>query len=100
MLDWLPPNAGEWTAGGILVVVIFMILTDRLVTRKRLEEAREETALWRAAAENGQATNREHAEAAKSNAAALKDHAEAALLQQKVMEALQRKHLTEGSEHG
>lgn len=97
MFDWLPPGAGEWTASAILAAVVWMILTDRLVTRSRLQEAREETALWRANAEAGQEINREHAEAAKATAAALKDHAEAALLQEKVMEALQKKHLERGT---
>lgn len=98
MLDWLPPNAGEWTAGGILVVVIFMILTDKLVTRRRLEEAREEAALWRANATVQQEINRDNADTARNNASALKDHAEAALLQQRVMEAVQRKHLEGGEQ--
>jgi len=96
MFEWIPAEAGEWTAGAILAATVWMVLTDRLVTRGRLNEAREETALWRANAETGQKTNQEHAEVAKSNASALKDHAEAALLQQKVMEALQKKHLEGG----
>lgn len=96
MVDWLPPQAGEWTAAGILVVVIFMILTDRLVTRKRLEEAREAVTLWQVNATAQQEINRQNADTAKDNAASLRDHAEAALLQQKVMEAIQRKHLEGG----
>lgn len=34
-----------------------MILTDRLVTRKRLEEAREDGKAWRTSAETQQAVN-------------------------------------------
>lgn len=34
---------------GIVVIIIFAILTDRLVTRRRLDEAREERNDWKAA---------------------------------------------------
>lgn len=96
MFEWLPPAAGEWTAGAILAAVVWMILTDRLVTRKRLEEAREEATLWRAGFTTQQEINREHAIANSKQADALKDHAESALLQQKVVQAIQEKHLQGG----
>lgn len=44
---------------GTLLLVVLMVLTDRLVTRKRLEESREDGRAWRAAAETQQAVNSE-----------------------------------------
>jgi uncharacterized membrane protein len=40
-----------------VVIVVLMILTDRLVTRRRLEEAREDGAGWRTAFEKQQEVN-------------------------------------------
>lgn len=44
--------------GGIVILVILMILTDRLVTRKRLDEAREDASTWRTFGERQQEINR------------------------------------------
>ena len=96
MFDWLPAGIGELSAGAVLVIVVLMILTDRLVPRKRLEEAREQATLWQTNATEQQAINRDNAEIARANAKSLADHAEAALLQQRVMEAVQKKHLEGG----
>lgn len=49
--------------GGIVILVIMMVLTDRLVTRKRLEEAREDGATWRATAERREEINRVQSDA-------------------------------------
>lgn len=38
-MEWLP-DLGDISAGALLALVVLMVLTDRLVTRKRLEEAR------------------------------------------------------------
>lgn len=38
---------GDIGLSGIVILVILMILTDRLVTRKRLEECREDGDGWR-----------------------------------------------------
>lgn len=43
----------------IVILIIIMILTDRLVTRKRLEEAREDGAGWRSVALTQQEINGE-----------------------------------------
>lgn len=50
---------GEIGYAGIVILVILMILTDRLVTRKRLEESREDGKAWRTSAETQQAINGE-----------------------------------------
>lgn len=56
----------SWASGGLLFIllaivvwVIRAILTDMLVTRKRLEEQREDTKAWRISAETQQAVNAE-----------------------------------------
>lgn len=51
---------GDVGLSGIVILVVLMILTDRLVTRKRLEESREEAAAWRTSAETKDAVNAEH----------------------------------------
>lgn len=51
---------GDVGLSGIVILVVLMILTDRLVTRKRLEEAREESRAWRTSAETKDAVNAEH----------------------------------------
>lgn len=38
-MEWLP-SIGDISAGALLGLAVFMIFTDRLVTRKRLEEMR------------------------------------------------------------
>lgn len=43
----------------IVIMIIVMILTDRLVTRKRLEETREDCAAWREVALTQQEINGE-----------------------------------------
>lgn len=65
-------NIGGWEIGvdslgatGIVVVIIMMILTDRLVTRGRLQEARQETLYWRTAFENESEKNMHLAEGAR-----------------------------------
>jgi hypothetical protein len=65
-------NLGGWEIGldslgatGIVALIIMMILTDRLVTRGRLQEARQETAYWRTAFENESAKNTHLAEGAR-----------------------------------
>lgn len=50
---------GDLGLSGIVILIILMILTDRLVTRKRLEEAREDAKAWRTSAETQQAVNGE-----------------------------------------
>jgi hypothetical protein len=50
---------GDLGLSGIVILVILMILTDRLVTRKRLEESREDGKGWRTSAETQQAINGE-----------------------------------------
>lgn len=50
---------GDLGLTGIVALVILMILTDRLVTRKRLEEAREDGAGWRSVALTQQEINGE-----------------------------------------
>lgn len=75
----------DWSAETLLVFVVLLILTDRLVTRGRLLDEREEKNLWRQNAETQQTIN---GELTKSNTA----YADAALLSQKVMEAVQQKH--------
>lgn len=50
---------GDIGLSGIVILVILMILTDRLVTRKRLQEAREDAKAWRTSAETQQAINGE-----------------------------------------
>lgn len=44
---------------GVVILIVMMILTDKLVTRKRLEEAREDGKAWRTSAETQQAVNGE-----------------------------------------
>lgn len=51
---------GDVGLSGIVILVVLMILTDRLVTRKRLEEAREEVKAWRTSSETEKAVNAEH----------------------------------------
>ena len=53
MFDGIP--VGNISAGALLGLVILMILTDRLVTRKRLEDSQRETENWRQVAEVSQA---------------------------------------------
>lgn len=50
---------GDIGLSGIVILIILMILTDRLVTRKRLQEAREDARAWRTSAETQQAINGE-----------------------------------------
>lgn len=50
---------GDLGLSGIVILIILMILTDRLVTRKRLEEAREDAKAWRTSAETKDAINGE-----------------------------------------
>lgn len=50
---------GDIGLSGIVILIVLMILTDKLVTRKRLEEAREDAKVYRAAAETQQAVNAE-----------------------------------------
>lgn len=50
---------GEVGYAGIVILVVLMVLTDRLVTRKRLEESREDGKAWRSSAETQQAINGE-----------------------------------------
>lgn len=38
--------------GGIVVLVVLMLLTDKLITRKRLEDEQREKEYWRTAASN------------------------------------------------
>lgn len=56
---------GDIGLSGIVILVVLMILTDRLVTRKRLEEQRDETKAWRTAAETKDAVNAEYKESLK-----------------------------------
>jgi len=56
---------GDIGLSGIVILIVLMILTDRLVTRKRLEEAREDKEVYRAAAETQQAVNAENKESLK-----------------------------------
>lgn len=42
---------GDLGLSGIVILIILMILTDRLITRKRLEEAREDAKAWRTSSE-------------------------------------------------
>lgn len=44
-------SLGQVGAGTLLAVVIYMILTDRLVTRQRLVDEQEEKKRWRSAYE-------------------------------------------------
>lgn len=53
---------GDIGLSGIVILIVLMILTDRLVTRRRLEEAREDVKTYRAAAETQQAVNAAHAD--------------------------------------
>lgn len=50
---------GDVGLATIVIIVIFMILTDRLVTRKRLEECREDKNGWRDVALKQQEINGE-----------------------------------------
>ncbi|UXE04760.1 membrane protein [Arthrobacter phage Shambre1] len=81
----IPAGVGDWTAGTLLVIVVLLILTDRLVTRGRLLDEREEKKLWQANAETQQTINQE-------NTKTISSYAEAALLQKKVLKALQEQH--------
>lgn len=68
---------GDIGLSGIVILIILMILTDKLVTRKRLEEAREDAKAYRAAAETQQAVNATNAESLKEllNLARASQHA-------------------------
>lgn len=46
-IEGLPLPLTDIGAGALVVLVVLMILTDRLVTRKRLEEAKAEAQQWR-----------------------------------------------------
>lgn len=50
---------GDIGLSGVVILIVLMILTDKLVTRKRLEEAREDAKTYRAAAETKDAVNAE-----------------------------------------
>lgn len=56
---------GDIGLSGIVILIVLMILTDKLVTRKRLEEAREDAKVYRIAAETQQAVNAENKESLK-----------------------------------
>lgn len=56
---------GDLGLSGIVILIVLMILTDRLVTRKRLEEAREDARTYRTAAETQQAVNATNTESIK-----------------------------------
>lgn len=56
---------GDIGLSGIVILIVLMILTDKLVTRKRLEEAREDAKAYRNAAETQQAVNATNTESLK-----------------------------------
>lgn len=72
-------------ATGLVVLVVLLILSGRLVTRGQLLDERAEKQLWQTNAQNQQEINRE-------NVATIANYAEAALIQQKVMKAIQLRH--------
>lgn len=53
---------GDIGLSGIVILIVLMILTDRLVTRRRLEEAREDARTYRSAAEKQQLVNATNAD--------------------------------------
>lgn len=50
---------GDISLATIIMIVVIMILTDRLVTRKRLEECRDDGDAWRQVALKAQEVNAE-----------------------------------------
>lgn len=82
----IPLNlVGELSAVGLLFLVVWMILTDRLVTKGRLTEAKEETAVWRAKSDRELLIN-------ETQTSTIHNYAEAALVAKKVMRAVQEQH--------
>lgn len=61
MLNELLGNVplGDVGLSGIVILIVLMILTDKLVTRRRLEEAREDGKAYRTAFETQQQINGE-----------------------------------------
>lgn len=85
-MEWLGTlNIPELGATGLLTLAIVMLFTDRLVTRGRLLDERARGDLWQQNAQTQQEINRKNAET-------LSNMMEAALIQKKVMEALQEHH--------
>lgn len=56
---------GDIGLSGVVILIILMILNDRLITRKRYEDQREETKAWRAASEAKDAVIAEYKESLK-----------------------------------
>ena len=75
MFDGIP--VGNLSAGALLALVVVMILTDRLITRKRLEDSQKETDNWRKVAEVSQAQTaklHENSELTVALLRSIKDH--------------------------
>lgn len=85
MLEGLAINLVDVGATGLVVLVVLLVLSGRLVTRGQLLDERAEKQLWQENAESQQEINRE-------NSRTIANYAEAALIQKKVMRALQEKH--------
>lgn len=52
LLGGLGVGVGDIGLSGLIILVVLMIFTDRLVTRQRLLDEREEKTRWRTVAEN------------------------------------------------
>lgn len=52
-LDWLP--IGQVSAGALVALVVLLILTGRLITRRQLEDVQADRDHWRTAADGWQA---------------------------------------------
>lgn len=85
MLEGIAINALDIGAGGLVVLVVLLVLTGRLVTRGQLLDERAEKELWHENAVTQQEINRE-------NSQTIANYSEAALIQKKVMRALQIRH--------